>query len=122
MTDQNSKAYHLVKLATMVVWCVPESLVLTDDILNKAYKSESRITNASITTSKELPYLSHDITPQWSSDYPQGFRDLLPIKTSVDPTRPGLKITQLGYGYSAGDTEYENGYFAANSTSKIRLS
>ena len=96
----------------MVVWLRTESLVLTDDILNKVCRGESGITNASITISKELPYLSHDIAPQWNSDYPQGFRDLLPIKTSIDPTRPGVKSQSLGYGYSAGDSEYKKGYFA----------
>ena len=52
----------------------------------------------------------------WPSDiYPQEFINLLSSSSNngVDPTRPGLLTTSLGYGYSSGNAEYAEGYFVA---------
>jgi RHS repeat-associated protein len=88
-----------------------ESLAFTNEILNKAYRSNG----GSI---EPPPYLTPG-NPSWTSDYPQEFRDMLPINEPLtDVTRPNLSITRIGYGYSDGGTEYEQGYYVA--TERIR--
>jgi RHS repeat-associated protein len=62
-----------------------ESLVLTDDILSKAYRTEPP------------PYLAHNGDVAWTEDYPQGFRDQMP--------------TQAGYTFHSG-SPYESGFYA----------
>jgi len=86
-----------------------ETLVLTDDILNKAYKNNGGISNIP-------PYLSSPgIRPVWPSEYPKEFQELLPLTDiPTDATRPDLKNTRVGYGYSEGvGVQYKRGYFAA---------
>jgi hypothetical protein len=48
-----------------------------------------------------------------SEEYPAAFLALLPATQATDPTRPGLYITPVGYGFASGDTIYARGYFAA---------
>lgn len=62
-----------------------ESLVLTDEILQAAYGNEP------------LPYLHPSDAPNWTADYPEEFRALLPARA--------------GYVYHDGG-EYAAGYFA----------
>src|SRR5439155_989698 len=66
-----------------------ESLVLTDDILKRAY-------GANIP-----PYLAPTAPASWTNEYPQEFRDLLP--------------TLCGYTHQAGGigSPYETGYYRA---------
>ncbi len=72
-----------------------ESLVLTEDILHKAYKSGGTV----LPPPEKPPYLVSGGSPTWTAEYPQEFRDRL----------PGL----AGYTYQPGGTEYQRGYFAA---------
>ncbi|MCI0698184.1 FG-GAP-like repeat-containing protein [candidate division KSB1 bacterium] len=62
-----------------------ESVVLTDDILQAAYDNV------------QPPYLQLSATPNWTADYPEEFRTLLPARA--------------GYVYHTGG-EYATGYFA----------
>lgn len=80
-----------------------ETLVLDEQSLAEAYGSEIP------------PYLSPDGIPTWSGDYPQAFRESLPISSPSDPTRPGLVVTPLGYGFADGAASlpYAHGYFVA---------
>ena len=64
-----------------------ESLVLTDDILQAAYGAD------------KPPYLAHSGGVNWTADYPQGFRAVVP--------------PLAGHAYQAGGagSEYTAGYF-----------
>ncbi|MGL5942559.1 MAG: SpvB/TcaC N-terminal domain-containing protein [Waterburya sp.] len=69
-----------------------ESLVMTSENLEEAYRSEDTVLNP-----PEIPpYLQPTGTPVWTADYPEEFRDRLP--------------TLAGYIYHSGG-EYETGYF-----------
>ncbi|ASC73436.1 Mono(ADP-ribosyl)transferase SpvB [Halomicronema hongdechloris C2206] len=70
-----------------------EALVLTETILQGAYRSGDTVLNP-----PELPpYLQPATVSNWSADYPQAFRDGVP---------------QLaGYVFHAGDAHHERGYF-----------
>ncbi len=82
-----------------------ESLVLTDEIIDKAFNIDG--------VHKKPPYIVPG-RPSWTPDYPTEFRSLLPLgDPPIDPTRPSLKITKIGYGYSEDGTKYKRGYFAA---------
>lgn len=74
-----------------------ESLVLTESILQDAYKSGSVI----LTPPEEPPYLSPSGAPVWSAEYPPEFRNLL--------------LPLAGYTYQPGGagSAYATGYFAA---------
>lgn len=50
-----------------------ENLVLTEDILHKAYKRGDAVLNAA----EEPPYLARNGTPAWTAEYPQEFQNLL---------------------------------------------
>ena len=74
-----------------------ESLVLTEEILREAYKS-----GGTLQTPPEMPpYLVPDGPAVWTVDYPQEFRDRLPVLA--------------GYIYHPGGTgsAYARGYFVA---------
>lgn len=75
-----------------------ESLVLTREILQEAYKSGNTVT----TPPEEPPYLVPGGTTAWTAEYPQEFRDLLP--------------PLAGYTYQSGGpgSEYASGYFVAS--------
>jgi hypothetical protein len=87
-----------------------ETLVLTDDILTKAYKNNHSMADIP-------PYLSSPgRTSAWTSEYPKEFQDMLPLTDPpTDATRPDLKITRVGYGYYGGgeDIHFKRGFFAA---------
>jgi RHS repeat-associated protein len=84
-----------------------ESLVLTEDLLQQAYRSGNRFVVP--------PYLSAHGLPVWTAEYPEEFQALLPANQAVDATRPGLVITPAGYGFATGDVNspFARGYFAA---------
>jgi RHS repeat-associated protein len=81
-----------------------ETLVLNEAILQQAYGDDDI-----------PPYLASDGSPAWTPEYPQSFRDGLPIEDPSDPTRPSLTVTPVGYGFAKGDRPlpFERGYFAA---------
>ena len=71
-----------------------ESLVLTEDVLQEAYKS-----SASVTLPPELPpYLESSALPNWTAEYPQAFRDQMPALA--------------GYTFYDGSGHQVRGYFA----------
>ena len=70
-----------------------EILVLTEEILQEAYKS-----GAVVATPPEVPpYLIPGGSPPWTAEYPQGFRE------SLSPL--------AGYTFYPGDADRERGYF-----------
>lgn len=72
-----------------------ETLILTQDILNKAYLSLGAAPNIP----EISPYLTAGAAPNWTPEYPQEFRTLLKQRA--------------GYIYHAGgaNDEHERGYF-----------
>lgn len=98
-----------------------EQLVLTDEILDEVHEDTDDIDLTAIS-----PYLTGDAGTAWS-DYPQDFRDEypraffdeLPVTNRDDVTRPGLRMTPLGYGAPDATLvpdvtdEYRQGYFIA---------
>jgi hypothetical protein len=79
-----------------------ETLVLTQDILDAAYKSGNTVS----IPAEEPPYLTVEANPSWPAEYPQGFQTLTPAFA--------------GYSFQAGGTgsPYARGYFAANDRCK----
>ena len=73
-----------------------ETLVLTEEILHDAYKSG----NVVLDPPEVPPYMALGAHPTWTDEYPQEFRDGLPVLA--------------GYIYHAGGagSEYATGYFA----------
>jgi RHS repeat-associated protein len=70
-----------------------ENLVLTEAILHETYKSGD-----SVLSPPEIPpYLMPGSTPAWAAEYPQPFREELPVLA--------------GYVFYPGDAERERGYF-----------
>lgn len=88
-----------------------ETLILTEEILHEAYRSADTV----LDPPEIPPYLARSDPPPWTAEYPQEFRDLLPIQQSLDATRPGLHITPVGYGFpdNSPDSPYIRGYFSA---------
>ena len=70
-----------------------ETLILTDDILQEVHKTGG----APADLPEIPPYIFSDISPAWTPEYPQEFRDL-----------PSL----AGYSFHSGDGRHEPGYFA----------
>ncbi|MGQ9869922.1 toxin TcdB middle/C-terminal domain-containing protein [Leptodesmis sp.] len=75
-----------------------ETLILDQSILQEAYGTDIP------------PYF---VPNGILDEYPLAFRELLPVQTTSDPTRPGLTITPIGYGFAVGDSPYKQGYFVA---------
>ena len=83
-----------------------ESLALTEEILRDAYSNGGAFVPP--------PYLEVSGPPAWTAEYPQEFQDLVPVGQGLDPTRPGLGITPVGYGFASGggNSPFARGYFA----------
>jgi RHS repeat-associated protein len=75
-----------------------ETLILDQSILQEAYGTDIP------------PYFVSNGMPD---EYPPDFRELLPVQATSDPTRPGLTITPIGYGFAAGDAPEQRRYFVA---------
>lgn len=75
-----------------------ETLVLTEDILDEAYRTGSAL----LTPPERPPYLSHDGSQGWTEDYPEEFRE------SLAPL--------AGYRYRTSDSslELETGYYVVS--------
>ncbi len=69
-----------------------ETLVLTEGILQEAYRSSTVLSPPEIP-----PYLAPDSNPTWTDDYPEAFRELLP--------------SLAGYTFQSGDLNHEGRYF-----------
>jgi RHS repeat-associated protein len=79
-----------------------ESLVLTEEILREAYKSEDR-------DAPEIPpYLKPGGPPAWTEEYPQEFREHI----------QGLRDL-AGFTFHVGDDVHERGYFATSARNKF---
>lgn len=81
-----------------------EELVLTDEIIRETYDVDD--------VASVPPYLAVDGAADWS-EYPDEFRERLLESGAPDETRPNLRITPVGYGYTDGDDTYARGYFVA---------
>lgn len=85
-----------------------ETLVLTDDILEKVHGNTLP------------PHFSSDGTPQWGNEYPQKFIDKLITRNTTNEIRPELIITPLGYGFADGMiAPFEKGYYAVGQRQKL---
>jgi RHS repeat-associated protein len=79
-----------------------ESLVLTEEILREAYKSEDR-------DALDIPpYLKPGGPPAWTEEYPQEFREHI----------QGLRDL-AGFTFHVGDDVHERGYFATSVRNKF---
>lgn len=78
-----------------------EMLILNQSILQDAYGTDIP------------PYFATDEVPDWAAEYPPALCELLPVQAITDPTRPGLTITPIGYGFSAEDVPEQRRYFVA---------
>ena len=73
-----------------------KSLVLTDQILHRAYQSGDTVLNPP----EVPPYLDPDDPPAWAAEYPLDFKSAMTELPSL-----------AGYDYDPGDGELERGYF-----------
>ncbi|MBV8189178.1 MAG: hypothetical protein JO339_18190, partial [Alphaproteobacteria bacterium] len=74
-----------------------ETLILTERIIEDAYRSGDAVANPP----ERPPYLTADAAPAWTGEYPQEFRDRLPPRA--------------GFIYQAGaGSAYAGGYYAAS--------
>ncbi len=80
-----------------------ETLVLTEEILQQAYRSS----NAVLAPPEMPPYLAPDSPPPWSNEYPEEFRDRMP--------------DLAGYVFHAGggDSPFARGYFVQSSRQRF---
>lgn len=85
-----------------------ESLTLTDAQRARAYAAAAALPEA-----VPSAYWAHAAAPDWPPGYPAAFVARFPT-SRTDATRPGLRITPLGYGFvEAGGATYAGGYYAA---------
>ena len=70
-----------------------ETLVLTEAILQEAYRSGEAVLNPP----EMPPYLELDGIPDWSAEYPEAFRSTVP--------------PLAGYEFQPGDADHARGYF-----------
>jgi len=70
-----------------------ETLVLTEAILQEAYRSGEAVLNPP----EMPPYLELDGIPDWSAEYPEAFRSTVP--------------SLAGYEFQPGDADHARGYF-----------
>ena len=90
-----------------------ENLVLTEEILEAAYAGHG--------SGALPPYFDTTGSPAWPEEYPDSFVADLTERSTVDPTRPELKITPVGYGFAEGDDQsaYSRGYYVTSRRQKL---